>query len=119
MSNRRQIPSAAGREREICVTIIFPSTFQSSSSSTSTSFSTTTESQVAAAGTGKFNMAETADGVSVAPLRTLDDFILESSRFQVPNLKDPEKWSNRVSQNLLYYQTNYFLTYMVVFALVA
>ncbi|KAK3894257.1 hypothetical protein Pcinc_001975 [Petrolisthes cinctipes] len=63
-------------------------------------------------------MAET-DGVSAAPLRTLDDFIMESSRFQVPNLKDPEKWSNRVSQNLLYYQTNYFLTYLVVFALVA
>lgn len=44
-----------------------------------------------------------------APLRTLDDFLLESARFQVPNFKDFEKWENRVVKNLLYYQTNYFI----------
>lgn len=56
--------------------------------------------------------------VEIAPLRSLDDFLLESARFQIPNWKDPEKWANRVSQNLLYYQTNYFLTSIVVFLLV-
>lgn len=62
-------------------------------------------------------MAEIGD-VQVASLRSLDDFLLESARFQVPNFKDLEKWNNRVYQNLLYYQTNYFLTYFAVFLLV-
>ncbi|XP_067137801.1 PRA1 family protein 3 isoform X2 [Centruroides vittatus] len=56
--------------------------------------------------------------VEIAPMRSLDDFILESARFQIPNFKDLEKWSNRVLNNLLYYQTNYFLTAMVVFLIV-
>lgn len=44
-----------------------------------------------------------------APLRSLDDFLMESARFQIPNLGDFEKWGNRVVKNLLYYQSNYFL----------
>lgn len=44
-----------------------------------------------------------------APLRSLDDFLLGSARFQIPNLSDFEKWGNRVVKNLLYYQTNYFI----------
>lgn len=44
-----------------------------------------------------------------APLRSLDDFLLESARFQLPNFGDFEKWGNRVVKNLLYYQTNYFI----------
>jgi uncharacterized membrane protein len=44
-----------------------------------------------------------------APLRSLDDFALESARFQLPNFGDFEKWGNRVVKNLLYYQTNYFI----------
>lgn len=43
------------------------------------------------------------------PLRTLDDFLLGSARFQMPNFQDLEKWGNRVTKNLLYYQTNYFV----------
>ncbi|KAG0724030.1 PRA1 family protein 3 [Chionoecetes opilio] len=58
------------------------------------------------------------DALTVAPLRSLDDFLMESARFQIPNLKDGEKWANRVVQNLLYYQTNYFLTHLVIFAVV-
>lgn len=56
--------------------------------------------------------------IELAPLRTLDDFILGSARFQIPNYKDLEKWGNRVVNNLLYYQTNYFLMALVVFLLV-
>ncbi|KAG7171625.1 PRA1 family protein 3-like [Homarus americanus] len=59
-----------------------------------------------------------SDGITVAPLRSLDDYLMESARFQVPNFKDTDKWGNRVIQNLLYYQTNYFLTYFVVFTVV-
>lgn len=51
----------------------------------------------------------TANNFQFAPLRSLDDFLLESARFQVPNFSDFEKWGNRVVKNLLYYQTNYFI----------
>lgn len=54
----------------------------------------------------------------VAPLRSLDDFLLEAARFQVPNLKDLEKWGNRVVNNLIYYQSNYILMAIALFALV-
>lgn len=56
--------------------------------------------------------------VEFAPLRTLTDFMLESARFQLPNLKDPERWMNRVNANLLYYQTNYFVMALLIFVIV-
>ncbi|KAK9758582.1 PRA1 family protein [Popillia japonica] len=64
-------------------------------------------------------MAQTKDNnVEIAPLRSLDDFLLESARFQIPDIKHPEKWGNRVVKNLLYYQTNYFLLYIFLFVIV-
>jgi len=57
--------------------------------------------------------------MDLAPLRTLDDFILQGSRFQVPDINQPERWVNRVINNLLYYQTNYFLSAAVIFLVVA
>lgn len=62
--------------------------------------------------------AKSEDTVAIAPLRTLDDFILESARFQVPNFNDLDKWGNRVYNNLIYYQSNYFLTALGLFGLV-
>lgn len=53
-----------------------------------------------------------------AQLRSLDDFLLESARFQLPNFNDIEKWGNRVVKNLLYYQTNYFVMAAAVFTLI-
>lgn len=53
------------------------------------------------------------------PLRSLDDFILGSARFQMPNVDDLDKWGNRVTKNLLYYQTNYFLMGTLVWILFA
>ena len=56
--------------------------------------------------------------VQLAPLRPIGDFLLESARFQIPSVKDAEKWANRVLNNLLYYQTNYFLTALLVFFII-
>ncbi|XP_058796377.1 PRA1 family protein 3-like [Phymastichus coffea] len=56
--------------------------------------------------------------LELPPLRSINDFILESARFQIPNVKDLDKWGNRVVNNLLYYQTNYFFTSAVIFILV-
>lgn len=51
------------------------------------------------------------------PLRSLDDFLLGSARFQMPNVQDFDKWGNRVTKNLLYYQTNYFVMAIIVSSL--
>ena len=56
--------------------------------------------------------------VKMAPFRPLDDYLLESARFQPPDFADPERWANRVMNNLLYYQTNYFFTIIVVHLLI-
>lgn len=51
------------------------------------------------------------------PLRSLDDFLLGSARFDAPNFQDLDKWGNRVTKNFLYYQTNYFLMGIIVSSL--
>ncbi|XP_011294507.1 PRA1 family protein 3 [Musca domestica] len=58
-----------------------------------------------------------ADSLELPPLRSLDDFVLGSARFQIPNIKDFDKWGNRVVKNLLYYQTNYFLLFLAIYGL--
>ncbi|GAU92996.1 hypothetical protein RvY_04998-2 [Ramazzottius varieornatus] len=57
---------------------------------------------MAARGTGDPN------GTKLPPFRNMQDFCLDSARFQVPPFNDQERWANRVVNNLLYYQTNYF-----------
>lgn len=42
------------------------------------------------------------------PFRTLDDFLLGSARFSVPDVRNLDRWNNRIINNLLYYQSNYF-----------
>lgn len=60
----------------------------------------------------------TQNNFQFAPLRSLDDFLLNSARFQLPAFGDFEKWGNRVVKNLLYYQTNYFILAALEFLLV-
>ncbi|OQV17634.1 putative PRA1 family protein 2 [Hypsibius exemplaris] len=57
-------------------------------------------------------------GVKFAPFRGLQDFILNSAQFRLPDLQDQARWSNRVVNNLIYYQTNYFAILGVVIALI-
>jgi len=42
------------------------------------------------------------------PFRTLDDFLLCSARLSVPDVRNLDRWNNRIINNLLYYQSNYF-----------
>lgn len=56
--------------------------------------------------------------VKLPPLRSLDDFILASSRFGFPDFQNKERWNNRIVQNLLYYQTNYMAVAIPVFLMV-
>jgi len=58
------------------------------------------------------------DVVEIAPMRSLDEFILAKSRFEAPNFNNIDKWTNRINNNLLYYQTNYFFSMLVIFIIV-
>ncbi|XP_070701289.1 ADP-ribosylation factor-like 6 interacting protein 5a [Pempheris klunzingeri] len=56
--------------------------------------------------------------VELAPLRPWDDFFPGSERFAKPDVRDVSKWSNRVVNNLLYYQTNYLVLAVLGFLFV-
>jgi len=58
------------------------------------------------------------EGVQLEKLRSLDDFALGSARFQLPNFADMDRWGRRVKENLIYYQTNYFLMSVIIFLIV-
>jgi hypothetical protein len=66
---------------------------------------------------------ESQDQVSVsqewriAQLRSLNDFILDNT-WDVPNHSDADRLINRIINNLLYYQTNYFVLSIVITFLV-
>ncbi|XP_033028878.1 PRA1 family protein 2 [Lacerta agilis] len=47
--------------------------------------------------------------VRLPPVRALEDFLLGSSRLAVPDVRDLQRWHNRVVNNLLYYQSNYLV----------
>ncbi|CAJ1076686.1 PRA1 family protein 2 [Xyrichtys novacula] len=57
-------------------------------------------------------------GVQPPPLRSLDDFLLCSARFAVPDVRDLDRWNNRIINNLLYYQSNYFMSAGILLLLV-
>jgi len=57
-------------------------------------------------------------GVEIAPMRSLDEFILAKSRFESPDFNNIDKWTNRINNNLLYYQTNYFFSMFIIFIIV-
>ncbi|KJH48897.1 PRA1 family protein [Dictyocaulus viviparus] len=57
------------------------------------------------------------NGVELPPFRTVDDFILGKARFELPPYNDLQRWNNRIISNLLYYQTNYFVFFVVLFIL--
>ncbi|KAG9335287.1 hypothetical protein AGOR_G00162490 [Albula goreensis] len=56
--------------------------------------------------------------VQPPPLRPLDDFLLGSARFSAPDFRNLERWNNRIINNLLYYQSNYFASAAVFLAIV-
>ncbi|XP_076800211.1 PRA1 family protein 3-like isoform X2 [Clavelina lepadiformis] len=60
----------------------------------------------------------TSNEVHLPPFRNIDDFILASARFGPPDYQNKERWNNRILQNLLYYQTNYFVVALTAFLLV-
>ena len=54
----------------------------------------------------------------ISPLRSLNDFLLQGARFQMPNLNQYDAIENRIINNLYYYQTNYGLCVLCIFFLI-
>lgn len=52
--------------------------------------------------------------IKVEGLRSLDDFVLDATRFELPK---SQSWGRRVKANLIYYQTNYFFVFAILFLL--
>lgn len=51
----------------------------------------------------------------IAPMRSLNDFVLDTKRYLPPTFNDIKRFNNRVVSNLLYYQTNYLALSSFVF----
>lgn len=55
--------------------------------------------------------------VELPPFRSISDFVLDKARFELPPYNDLPRWNNRIISNLLYYQTNYFTFFAILFVL--
>ncbi|CAB3406603.1 unnamed protein product [Caenorhabditis bovis] len=56
-------------------------------------------------------------GLEVPPFRSVNEFLLETDRYERPSFNDLKKWNNRIISNLLYFQSNYFVTLVGLFLL--
>uniref|UniRef100_A0A7E4V1Y8 PRA1 family protein n=1 Tax=Panagrellus redivivus TaxID=6233 RepID=A0A7E4V1Y8_PANRE len=48
--------------------------------------------------------------IEFAPLRSIDEFLLNKDRYELAPFNDFPKWNNRITSNLLYFQSNYFVS---------
>lgn len=65
------------------------------------------------------NKHPNGDKMKLAPVRPLNDFLLDSKKYLAPPFNDLKRFNNRVTSNLLYYQTNYFALSTAVFLIFA
>lgn len=54
-----------------------------------------------------------------APFRQINDLIGQAENYSIPDFKDLSRLNNRITNNLLYYQTNYFLFFLALFTLIS
>ncbi len=52
-----------------------------------------------------------------APFRSINDFIRDGT-WSMPNFSDKDRFNKRIINNLIYYQTNYFILGLAVILLV-
>lgn len=53
-----------------------------------------------------------------APFRELSDAIGQAENYAIPDFRDLARLSNRITNNLLYYQTNYLVFFLIIFVLI-
>lgn len=57
------------------------------------------------------------DSIKLAPARPIGDFLADSKGYMLPAFNDFARLGNRITSNLLYYQTNYFVVGSIIFSL--
>ncbi len=60
----------------------------------------------------------TNNQIQFAPFRNLADFLGQAENYIVPDFKDLARLNNRITNNLLYYQTNYLLFFLILIVLI-
>uniref|UniRef100_A0A8R1I372 PRA1 family protein n=1 Tax=Caenorhabditis japonica TaxID=281687 RepID=A0A8R1I372_CAEJA len=65
--------------------------------------------------TGPSENTKIIQGLELPPFRNFQEFLLETDRYERPPMNDFKKWNNRIISNLLYFQTNYFVTIISLF----
>lgn len=60
-----------------------------------------------------------SEQLQFAPFREYKDFIGQAENYAIPDIRDPQRLSNRITNNLLYYQTNYMLFFGALFVLIS
>jgi hypothetical protein len=58
-----------------------------------------------------------SDQIKFAPFRPINDLIGQAENYSIPDFKDLARLNNRITNNILYYQTNYFLFFLALFLL--
>ena len=53
------------------------------------------------------------DFIKLPKFRSLEDFLYNIDRYEIPNHGNLDRLKNRMMNNLLYYQTNYILTFLI------
>lgn len=53
-----------------------------------------------------------------APFREMSDAIGQAQNYAIPELADLSRLSNRITNNLLYYQTNYLVFFLLIFFII-
>jgi hypothetical protein len=59
-----------------------------------------------------------SDQMQFAPFRPWNDIVGQAENYAIPNFKDLPRVNNRITSNLLYYQTNYFLFLLALVLLI-
>jgi len=57
--------------------------------------------------------------IQFAPVRSLSEFLTDTTRYELPSFTDLEKLNNRIVCNLLHFQTNYFIFFFLSWLLLA
>jgi hypothetical protein len=51
--------------------------------------------------------------IKFGPFRPINDFIATATDYRIPDFSDLDRINNRITNNLLYYQTNYLLVVLI------
>lgn len=60
-----------------------------------------------------------SDQIQFAPFREAKDFFGQAENYSIPDVRDIERLHNRITNNLLYYQTNYMVFFLALFIVIS